>query len=93
MNHYLYFMGTGNLAILLSFLTENLFSKFTLLGLGVFWIIAGYFVQKDEIKLSDLKFKIKTLDNDNQYKKFTMITNLLELILKEINDKGGKNGK
>lgn len=91
MNHYLYFMGIGNFAILISFLTENLINKFSLLGLGIIWIILGYFVQKNEMKLIDIKFDLKMLYKNIEHERFNKITNLLENILKEL--KGGKNGK
>ena len=90
---YLYFTGMGNLAILLSVLTENIFNKFSLLGLGAIWIIASWFIFKGDMKLLDLKFKVKMLDSDLQFRRFEKITSLLESILKEIKDNGGKNGK
>ena len=88
MKQYLFFSGIGNIAILLSFLTENLFSRFVLLGLGIIWIICAFFIQKSEMKLEEIKFDIKMLYRNIEHERFNKITNLLENIVKEL--KGGK---
>jgi len=87
MKHYFFFLGFANLAILLSFITENLFSKFSLLIIGLIWLIFSIFAFRSETELKRMADDLDIIS----IRKDWIIMETLQSILREL--KGGKDGK
>ena len=90
MKDSMYFNGFAILHLLTAFIVDDLFCKFMLMIIALVYLITGFFIFKGEMKLDDIKFKLKMLKDDIEFTRHGRITDLLGDILKEIREV--KNG-